>query len=519
MQDVQGSVTAPGGLALGSAQLDDAQGLRLDGRSRVSISGRAVALGLLLFGVVWLVNLGYTSLSPPVDNIEQLIWVRALEWGYYKHPPLPTWLIWLPVQLFGLSAWTSSVLGATLTLGSMGILWRLLTKMRGSLYASVALLAVLCITYYNGRLYYYNHNVVLLLASTASAALCWQAYSTRQLRWWFGLGLALGLGALAKYQIAITVVSLLVFVVHQRAWRDPSHRLGMLVACMVALLVFVPHVEWLRSHDFEPIHYAFDTSLGVDFTVTHRMAWSAHWLADQLFNRALPALLVLAAAVYFPVKASRLTPRLAAAVATPQGDPARALLLSWGLVPFVFMPLLGVLFGSDLQLQWGTAFLLFTVPAAMELVPRRLWDRADLGTVLKAFLAIQALLLVLSLVTSPRGPASLRDHHWRTFDSSKLAAIIAVPARDALGSPIRVVIGNTADAGALALQLPEHPVVLLDGRFDHSPWVSPDLLNRCGALQLGSMTALSGATPVGPAFPGLAWRVVKPETGAGLCPP
>lgn len=519
MQDVQGSVTAPGGLVLGSRQLGDPQGLPRDGPVRAVVPGQHVAIGLLLFGVVWLVNLAYTSLSPPVDSIEQLIWVRALEWGYYKHPPLPTWLIWIPVQLFGLSAWTSSVLGATLTLGSMGILWRLLTKMRGSHYATVALLAVLSVTYYNGRLYYYNHNIVLMLASTASAALCWQAYSTRQLRWWVGLGLALGLGALSKYQIAITVVSLLVFVVHQRAWRDPAHRLGLLVAALVALLVFTPHVEWLRSHDFEPIHYAFDTSLGIDLTVSHRIVWSAHWLADQLFNRALPALLVLAAAVYFPLKASRLTLRAATAVAAPQGDPARALLLAWGLVPFAFMPLLGVLFGSDLQLQWGTAFLLFTVPAVMELVPRRLWDRVDLGNTLKAFLAVQALLLILSLVTSPRGPASLRDHHWRTFDSSELAAIIAGPARGELGGPIHVVIGNTADAGALALQLPEHPVVLLDGRFDHSPWVSRDELKRCGAVQLGSITEMTDATPVGPAFPGLAWRVVKPEPGAGSCPP
>ncbi|MBC7716569.1 MAG: glycosyl transferase, partial [Pseudorhodobacter sp.] len=43
------------------------------------------------------------SLSPPVDNIEQLTWVRSLQWGYYKHPPLPTWLLWLTVQGFGLT--------------------------------------------------------------------------------------------------------------------------------------------------------------------------------------------------------------------------------------------------------------------------------------------------------------------------------------------------------------------------------------------------------------------------------
>ena len=88
-------------------------------------AGLMVAAGLLLFAVVWLAHLSYTSLSPPTDNIEQLTWLHSLEWGYYKHPPLPTWLIWMPAQWFGANAWTSYVTGAAFTLGSMGLLWNL----------------------------------------------------------------------------------------------------------------------------------------------------------------------------------------------------------------------------------------------------------------------------------------------------------------------------------------------------------------------------------------------------------
>src|SRR5438132_872900 len=116
-----------------------------------------VALGLLLFAAVWLSHLSYTSLSPPADNIEQLTWLHSLEWGYYKHPPLPTWLIWVPAQLFGGHAWTSYAAGAAFTLGSVGLLWYLLSQLRGRRHATLSLLAVLCITYYNERLYYYNH--------------------------------------------------------------------------------------------------------------------------------------------------------------------------------------------------------------------------------------------------------------------------------------------------------------------------------------------------------------------------
>ena len=52
------------------------------------------------------------------------------------------------------------VLGAACTMSAAVLLWQLLVKVRGPAYAVVALLAALCITFYNGRLYYYNHNTL-----------------------------------------------------------------------------------------------------------------------------------------------------------------------------------------------------------------------------------------------------------------------------------------------------------------------------------------------------------------------
>ena len=43
------------------------------------LSGRAVAVGLLVYALVWLLFLGWTSRVPPVDNIGQLTWVRSVE--------------------------------------------------------------------------------------------------------------------------------------------------------------------------------------------------------------------------------------------------------------------------------------------------------------------------------------------------------------------------------------------------------------------------------------------------------
>lgn len=477
-----------------------------------------VALLLLSFGIIWLAHLSYVSLSPPTDNIEQLTWVNSLEGGYYKQPPLPTWLFWLPVKLFGASVWTSYVAGAFCTLGAIALLWRLLCEVRGWRYATLALLAVLCITYYNGRLYYYNHEVVLMVFSTASAAFCWKARVTGRTVWWAALGVALGLGALAKYQVAVTVTCVLVFWLHQRGWRDPVQRRGLLLAFLIALLVFVPHICWLRAHDFAPIHYAVDSSIGAQLKPSTRVFESLHWLADQMLNRALPAWIVLGAAA-FAWRRRDSRPRSRRRDALQPADAGRALLLSWGLVPLLFMPAIGLLVGANLPLHWGTPFLLFAVPAAMELSNARVpWQRLALRPASAAFGAMQIALLLVSYATSPIGLTALQRDRWLGFDSAALARALEQPARAALGGKIHFISGPAAIAGALAVALADHPKVLIDGRMDQSPWIKPQRIKQCGALELGSAGSLSGGRPVGHAFPGLFWRVKKRQAGAASCP-
>lgn len=509
MQEVQiSAAVATAGEGLARIERDSNQS-RIAGSWNAS--RRLVLIGMLLFGLVWLWQLDFTSLSPPVDDLEQLTWVRSLEWGYYKHPPLPTWLLWLPVRLFGWSAWTVYAVGAATTLAALAIFWRLLARLRGERYALVALLAAACITYYNGRLYYYNHNVVLLLASTASAALTWRAFEMRQLRWWVALGLAVGLGALAKYQIVVTACCVVIFFLQQRAWRDGFHRRGLLLASLVALIIFSPHIAWLRTHDFGPVEYALHSSLAAHFGAGTRVVESAHWLADQLFNRALPALLLLC---WVGVLARRRPGMVDLPLPAPadRHSRARVLLLCWGLAPMIFMPLVGVVAGADLQLHWGTPFLLFVVPAAMELSARRVtWQQVQVRRLVFGFVAIQLLLLTVSHLTSPRGPSKLHDGHWRNFDSGGIAAALAQPAHAVLGGPIRVISGPAALAGAIALQLPEHPLVLIDGRLDRSPWVTKKVLAGCGVVELLPSPEIPSATEFKSALPGWSWRAVSPS--------
>ena len=312
-----------------------------------SISALGVWRALLLFGVfgsVWLWHLSSVALSPPVDNIEQLVWMHSLEWGYYKHPPLPTWLVWVAVQMLGWSAWASYLLGASLTLASLAIFWHLLQAMRGAAYATVALLAAMCVTFYNGRLYYYYHNVALMLFIALSAWLCWRIV-TRPNGWiWLALGIVGAMGLLSKYQMALAALCVVVVWARLGLWRQSGQRWGLVLALATTVLLFAPHAVWLLGHELGPIRYAEESSLGVSLGPWRRLGHTLLWLLDWAGNRCLPALIVLGVAWRAGRRGRGNIPPRQPGRGTR--DPARTFLLTWGLLPALVMAVMGLTLGS-----------------------------------------------------------------------------------------------------------------------------------------------------------------------------
>jgi 4-amino-4-deoxy-L-arabinose transferase-like glycosyltransferase len=479
----------------------------------------AVLLLLLAFAGVWLALLNSVALVPPADNIEQLTWMHSLQWGYYKHPPLPTWLMLAFAQLAGWSAWASELLGALCTLTALALYWAVLRDIEGRRVALLGLLAALCITFYNGRINYYNHNIVLMVWVAASAWLWWRILTRAQLRWWLLLGLVAGLGMLSKYQYAVTATGGAWLFVQQGLWRSPVHRRGALAALAVAGAVVLPHALWLLGQDQGPIAYAMRSSLGAGLGLTARLAWTTQWLADWLLNRCLPAFVLLAVAWGL----CRRTPRAVSPAPGGAALPAamqvagRSLLQVWGVLPPAFMVAMGVFKGVDLQLQWGTAFALWGVPVLMAVLGLReaaLRGPRTMAGVAVVFVVLQAGLLWQAFDTSSFGHHAPRPAHWRQFPAQSLAAAIAGPAERALGGPIRILSGPGVVCGAVALWLPSRPRVLIDGDLTISPWISGAELQREGVLELWPPG--QGPADVQRVVGGWGWRVIRPGAWFGV---
>lgn len=454
---------------------------------RAADSVQAVALLLVIFGVIWIWHLMSVALTAPMDNLEQLVWARSPQWGYHKHPPLPTLMLAFLAQWTNYSAMTASVLGGMCTLLSAAIYWNLLRQIWGRPAAYVGLLAALCITFYNGRLYYYNHNTVLMLCISMTVQSWWMILTTGRMRWWIALGLSAGLGMLSKYQYLVVLMPSVVLLWQLKPWHQRKHLRGLVWALLTALLVFMPHAVWLSQNDIanSPIGYALRSArpafLPAEDDQVNSGMHSALWLFDLVLNRCLPALLLLLA-----VMAVSQPKSIHSSADHPELSGTRFLTL-WGRLPVVSIVLVGLIAGLDLQSQWGTALAIWIIPLVM--IGLRLHDRRicqQLNWIaLALFLVIQALLLLRSYHTSAFGCCShVHPQRWRLFDSQALANELEASARQAVGGRFTIIAGPVTTAGAVALALSDKPKVLIDHDLRKSPWIDPVELQSPGVLQL-----------------------------------
>ena len=195
--------------------------------------------------LVWLA-LQPADLFP--DEAQYWVWSQQLALGYYSKPPLVAWLIASTTGLFGdseLAVRLSAPLlhaGAALFVYGIGAqlydqrvgLWSALT------YASLPGVSV--------SAFIISTDAPLLLLWAAALYAFVRAREADGWGWWLAVGLAAGLGLLAKYAMAYWLLSALGFVLVFPAKR--RHLLPLLAATGIALLIYSPNFWWNWSNGF-----------------------------------------------------------------------------------------------------------------------------------------------------------------------------------------------------------------------------------------------------------------------------
>lgn len=318
-----------------------------------ALSWRAIAIALGFYAV--LLRLAYMA-SVDLFPEEAYYWNYAqhLDFGYLDHPPMVAWLIRAGTAVFGNSAF--GVRSGTLVCMAVASLfvYRSTREMYGRPGALVALVLMQVLPAYFLAGLFMTPDTPLVAAWAAALYYLQRALLGGHERAWWGAGVALGLGLVCKYTIALLVPATLLFVLCDRPSRRWLRHLLPYAAGVLALLIFSPVIVWNARHDWAS--FAFQTS--------QRLAEAAHF--------SLHKLILAGVALLTPLGAAALPYLLRRSAQGPDATPAAAeirrlrFLRVYVLVPLSVFALFSL--RHPIKLDWTGAVWVAFVPALADAI-------------------------------------------------------------------------------------------------------------------------------------------------------
>lgn len=467
---------------------------------------------LAIFFIACWTLAGASSSGQWGDHFEQFVWAHGVEWGYHKHPPLPTWILAGTIALFGPSTGWALALAALCTLGTAFFTYRIALELIGRRLAIVVLMFWGLQQPFSNRAFLFNHNTVMMLAVSATAWCLLRALKPSASRgWWGGVGVLAALAMLSKYQAAVPLAGLIAAAWLSGELAPRSARAGLLAASLLALAILAPHVAWIFKHDFATLAYAAQEGRTLSFL--ERACNVTSFLAQQI-RLLFPALLFAGLLVVMP------RPPSAGPVAESEAACRRRRAWFFGLIgfPLAATLLTSPLLGLELQNHWGYQALQF---ASLWLAwrMRRVLPQQPGALAVLAVALLHATFIILEL--SPGvAKGSRQDSH---YPAQALADAVRHDWHDATSCPLAYVVGPTFEAGIVSVYNGGTAAVLEDGAFVKSPWIEPSDLQRRGAVYVAAYptglpsqgVARAGFLDVGSASPApkdlVYWAVVPPK--------
>src|SRR4051812_20467332 len=81
--------------------------------------------------LLWVAAAALFNESQLNDSLEQFVWGQGLAWGYWKHPPLTSWLMWAALQVAGPLPQVTYMLAGVLTAATIWLTARLAQRLFG----------------------------------------------------------------------------------------------------------------------------------------------------------------------------------------------------------------------------------------------------------------------------------------------------------------------------------------------------------------------------------------------------
>jgi 4-amino-4-deoxy-L-arabinose transferase-like glycosyltransferase len=208
---------------------------------------------LMLGGVaaITLLRLLWLAFQPAdlyPDEAQYWFWAQHPALGYYSKPPLVAWLIALTTGLFGDSEFAIRLSAPLLHAGTAVFVYAIGARLYDSRVGLWSALAYASLPGASLSAFIISTDAPLVLFWAAALYAFIRAREDGGAGWWIAVGIACGLGLLAKYAMAYWLFSAFGYVALFRAER--RHLRPLLAAGGIALLIYSPNFWWNWSHGF-----------------------------------------------------------------------------------------------------------------------------------------------------------------------------------------------------------------------------------------------------------------------------
>jgi hypothetical protein len=438
--------------------------------------------------LVWVLLPTLIYAAPPGDV--PLVLATGHEWrlGSPAGPPLAYWLGEIAFDLFGHRMLGVYVLSQACVVATYWAVFALGRAVVGARHAVMAVLLMVGVTAFTVPTLDFGPAVLAMPLIALAVLHLWRAIGETRRRYWFAVGVELGLLVLTAYAGLIFVALVVLFVAATARGRAVLGTIEPWAAGLIVVVIAFPHLIWLERAGVNPLPGLGGLSHLMDAD-GRAVAWLrlVGWLAAA--HAGVMVLLVIAGGV-------RTGPRAAAPAFERDPPPplAKAFVYYFALVPGLVATVLAVVLDAPIPFAAAGPLVVFSglavVMAAGDAI--HLYRQRIVG------LAWLALLLAPPAVTVAAvalGPWTIPIDLETGRPAAAMAEFFTDSFQRRTGRPLRIVAGDADNAGLVALRSPDRPSLYLVGAPERTPWVTDNDIRENGAVVMWPSADTAGTPP------------------------
>jgi 4-amino-4-deoxy-L-arabinose transferase-like glycosyltransferase len=425
---------------------------------------------------LWLALSFYLNPGQFGDNFEQFNWAHSFEWGYWKHPPLTTWLMIGFQSLFQFHRSNTYLLCFLCLSITLFFYWKLAKLLINKRIADFSVLLLSTSFTFTWRAQLFNHNVVLIMMLALSTWTFFYLIQLKNRSWWrWGLfGFICSLTFLTKYQGLLNLTGLLLIFILIKSYKQPKIVSGIIWAFLTFFITIAGHLNWIFEHHQLIAGYTMDRFH--NYSWLERTSNLIGFYVQQIRFFLIP--IIIFSILHFVSKqknhssaSSRLN--IFKKINVPW---------VWGLVLFPALSIIALnqLGGVKLANHWGFATFLY-IPFMLAVISEKKLPNNNLPIII-LFVAIQ----VISMISLIYTKNFYKPSESRRKDESYPAQIIAKTVEESwqkeIRCPLMIVSGPAFEAGMVSVYSKNYPMVLEESNMAKSPWIDQALIDKYGLI-------------------------------------